>query len=125
MKKFLIFLFIFLILMLPAISFAANLIPCETVANPAHCTFDDIIKLVNNVIHFILFFLVIPICAIMFAYAGFLLVTAGGEAAGARTKAKSIFTNAAIGLIVAFAAWLIINLILTTLGYKGSWIGFK
>jgi hypothetical protein len=60
----------------------------------------------------------------MFAYAGFLLVTAGGEAAGARTKAKSIFTNAVFGLVLAVAAWLIVNTILSILGYTGDWIGF-
>jgi hypothetical protein len=68
--------------------------------------------------------MVIPIAAIMFAYAGFLMVTAGGEAAHARTKAKSIFTNAVIGLIIAVACWLIIKTILSILGFNGSWIGF-
>jgi hypothetical protein len=52
------------------------------------------------------------------------LVTAGGEAAGARTKAKNIFTNALIGLIIAVAAWLIVRTILSILGYQGAWIGF-
>jgi hypothetical protein len=68
----------------------------------------------------------IPIAAIMFFYAGFLLVTAGGEAAGARTKAKSIFTNAVIGLVLAIACWLIVKLILTILGWNGigSGLGF-
>ena len=61
----------------------------------------------------------------MFAYAGFLLVTAGGEAAGARTKAKSIFTNAVIGLLLAVAAFLIVRTILSILGYSGSWLGFN
>jgi len=80
--------------------------------------------LINNVINFILYFMAIPIAAIMFAYAGFLMVTAGGEAAGARTKAKSIFTNAVIGLVLAAACWLIIKLVLNVVGYNGAWIGF-
>lgn len=92
------------------------------VKNP--CDFNAFMFLIDKAVKFILFYLAVPISAIMFAYAGFLLVTAGGEAAGARTKAKEIFTNAAIGLALVAAAWLIIKTILTTLGFEGGWIGF-
>ena len=65
-----------------------------------------------------------PITAISFAYAGFLLVTAGG--AGEKTKAKDIFTNTATGLVIAAGAWLVINTLLSIVGKPGmwSWIGF-
>jgi len=121
-KKIFIFLLIFLFLLAPALSLAAGLVPCDNVTNK--CDFNQFMNLVNIIIKFILVDMVIPIAAIMFAYAGFLLVTAGGEAAGARTKAKSIFTNAVLGLIIAVAAWLIVRTILSILGYNGSWIGF-
>jgi hypothetical protein len=123
--KFLIFISIFLMLIMPAFSLAADtpLVPCGTEANPAPCDFNALMALVNTVIHFILFYMAIPIAAIMSAYAGFLMVTAGGEAAGARTKAKSIFTNALIGLVIACAAWLIIKLILSILGYNEPLLG--
>jgi len=123
-KKIIIFLFMFFMLALPAISVAAGLVPCGG-ANESPCNFNQLMALINKVIHFILYDMVIPIAAIMFAYAGFLLVTAGGEAAGARTKAKSIFTNTVIGLVLAVAAFLIIRTILSILGYQGSWIGFN
>lgn len=118
--KFIINLLVFLILVIPALSLADNtpLVQCD------NCGFNDLMALVNRVIKFILFDMVIPIAAIMFAYAGFLLVFAGGEAAGARTKAKGIFLNAVLGLIIAVAAFLIIRTILSILGYSGSWIGF-
>ena len=127
-KKILIILFIFSILTLPAFSLAAwtpgnPLVPCDNSAGQL-CNFGKLLDLVNNVITFILVYMAVPIAAIMFAYAGFLLVTAGGEAAGARTKAKSIFTNAVIGLILAIACWLIVKLILHILGWDGAWIGF-
>jgi hypothetical protein len=88
------------------------------------CDFNALLTLINTVIHFILFDMVIPIAAIMFAYAGFLMVTAGGEAAHARTKAKDIFTKAVIGLVIAVAAWVIVKTILSILGWNGAWIGF-
>jgi hypothetical protein len=89
------------------------------------CGWSKLIDMVNRVIKFILFDMVLPIAAIMFTYAGFLLVTAGGEAAHARAKAKEIFTNAVIGLVIAVAAYLIIQTILSILGWNGSWIGFN
>lgn len=123
----------FLILIMPAFSLAINtsLVDCGKGTVDATgkitdaCDFYALMALVNRVIHFVLFDMVIPIAAIMFAYAGFLMVTAGGEAAGARTKAKSIFTNVVLGLIIAVAAFLIIRTILSILGYNGSWFGFN
>ena len=113
--KILLTLFIFSMLIIPVFSFAAGgLVPCDgTKENP--CKFEQVIILINNVIDFILKYMVIPICAIMFAYAGVLLVISGGQDS-ARTKAKDIFTNAVIGLVIAFAAWLIVKLILSILG---------
>ena len=123
-KKFVIFLSVFLILIIPALSLAeGGLVPCDNTTQP--CDFTQFMNLINIVIHFILYDMVIPISAIMFAYAGFLLITAGSEAAGARTKAKSIFLNVVLGLIIAVAAFLIIRTILSILGYEGSWIGFN
>ena len=137
--KFLINLSILTLVIMPAFSLAqkadpgTGLIPCgnefkgpngELTGDIPHpCTFTDFMTLVNKVIKFALFDMVVPIAAIMFAYAGFLLVTSGGSSE-ARTKAKTIFTNVALGLIIAVAAWLIIRTILLTLGYPGDWIGF-
>ena len=137
MKQFFISVFIFLILLLPVFSAVAydplkGLIPCsnttevkEGSATPkGECDFYAFMKLVDNVIKFLLYYMAVPIAAIMFAYAGFLMVTAGEEAASARTKAKGIFTNALFGLVLAAACWLIVKAILDILGYKGEWIGF-
>ncbi|MDR3519573.1 MAG: hypothetical protein P4L63_01640 [Candidatus Pacebacteria bacterium] len=132
-KKYLIIFSVFLILIVPALSFAQGapsvLVPCNNTPDPVTgviaqpCNFNALMVLVNNVINFLLYGMVIPIAAIMFAYAGFELVTAGGESAHARTKAKSIFTNAVIGLVIAIACWLIVHSLLIILGYDGSWIG--
>ncbi len=99
-----------------------GLVTCGTKDNPVDCDFDHLMALINRVINFLLFVMAIPIAAIMFAYAGFMLVTSGGES-GKRTKAKEIFTNVALGLIFAAAAWLIIHTLLLIVGWDGSWIG--
>ena len=104
-----------------------QLIPCGTSTNTAPCEgkegWNNLMKLVNNVVNFVLFKLALPIGAIMFVYAGFELLTSGGNTEKMK-KAKKIFINVVIGLALAAAAWLIINTILTILGYDGSWIGF-
>ena len=123
--KFFIFSLISLMLIIPVISFAqsAPLVPCDnSEANP--CDFAQFMILINNIIDFIFKFLALPIAAIMFAYAGFTLVTSGGSPES-KTKAKNIFTNVVIGLIIALGAWLIIKTILSLVGYSGAgWIGF-
>jgi Type IV secretion system pilin len=132
---------VLMLLLTPVFSFAQEdakgwkgLIPCSNTSNTAEvekgaatpkgeCDFDAFLELINKVIKFLIFTMAIPIAAVMFCYAGFLLVTAGEETASARTKAKEIFTNTVFGLAIAVAGWLIIRTILSILGYKGDWIG--
>jgi hypothetical protein len=84
------------------------------------CGFNEFMILVNNVINFLLFTIATPLAALVFAYAGFLLITAGGDP-GKMTTAKNILKNLIFGYLIALAAWLIINTILVSLGYTGSW----
>lgn len=128
--KILISLMVFTILVLPVVSFAQGqntpnkgLVPCGTTTNPEPCEFKHVMILVNTIIQFTLFVLVLPISAIMFAYSGFLFLTSGGESSQ-RTKAKKVFSSVAIGVIIAVAAWLIVKLLLSLLGFDGAWIGF-
>jgi amino acid transporter len=124
LKKILIFTFIFLLLVMPVFSFAAvsvgGLVPCDNSATQP-CNFTALMSLINKVIDFIFKALVVPIAAVMFAYAGFLLITAGGGEG--KTKAKKIFTSAVIGLLFAAGSWIIVKTLLSILGYKGAWIG--
>lgn len=113
----------FLVLVVPVLSFAA-IVPCGGPTQKP-CDFNGFMMLINNVIDFMLLKLALPLAAIMFAYAGFIMVTAGESASEARTKAKGIFTNALIGMVLAFASWVIVYSLLKILGYSNaSWIGF-
>lgn len=123
--KILINLAVFLMLIVPAVSLGQEdpgLVRCGK-AGQAPCDWNGFMDLINRVISFLLFKLAVPIAAIMFAYAGFKMITAGEEAAGARTQAKEIFVNTLLGLVFAVGAWIIINTLLTILGYDGTWIG--
>lgn len=113
------------VLIAPVISIAYTLgdplVPECT--EPGGCSWNELMVLVDNIITFIIKYMVIPIAAIMFAYAGFELVSSGGSTEK-RGIAKKVFTNTVIGLIIVVAAWLIIKTILSILGYQGAWIGF-
>jgi amino acid transporter len=115
--------FILILFVFPAVAFAQGnglwgLVPCDNVTKP--CDFNAFMGLINTVIGFLLFKLAVPIAAIMFAYAGFSLVTAqGGEA---KTTAKNVFTSTVLGLAFAAGGWLIIRTLLAILGYQGDWI---
>lgn len=108
-------------LLIPLKSTEAALVTCG-INSGDQCDFYDVINLISAVIQFI-FGLIVPIAAIMFTYAGFLLLFSGGNS-GKKEKAKEIFVNVALGLVIALAAWLIVNTILSTLGADVSWIGF-
>ena len=113
--RIIIYMFVFLVLFLPVLAFA-GLVDCD--GSPAKpCDLGAFMGMINKVIDFVFEYLAVPIAAIMFAYAGFLMVTSGGSTES-RGKAKSIFTNAALGLVIAAAAWLIIKTLLSILGYK-------
>lgn len=120
-----VFVIIFLLFITPALSFAYSLgdplVPCT---DGKACDFKALMTLINNAIHFVLYYMVIPIAAIMFAYAGLMMIISG-DASSARTKAKSVFTNTFFGFIIAVAAFLIIRTVLSILGFEGSWLGFN
>lgn len=105
-----------------------GLVPCDNtpgadgkIANP--CDFNALMRLIDKVIKFILYGLSVPIAAIMFAYAGFLMVTSGGSPEN-RSKAKSIFSSVVFGLVIVAGAYIIVKTILSILGYNGTWLGF-
>ncbi|MEK7088602.1 MAG: pilin [Patescibacteria group bacterium] len=106
----------------PAPTVNKGLVKCGTpTTNP--CGFNDILTLINTIVDFIIIYLVVPLAAIMFAYAGFELITSGGETSK-REKAKKIFTNVALGIVIILTAFLIVQTILSIVGYDKSWDWF-
>lgn len=82
------------------------------------CDFEDLIQLIRNIIRFIVLYLTAPALTIGFAYAGFLLLTSGGNS-GKRGQAKDMLGKVAMGLVAMIAAWFIIEAIYSGLGYGG------
>lgn len=88
------------------------------VGNADPCTICDIWKLSDKVVNFALFWLATPILIVVLIAGGFIYLTSGGDAKKTET-AKGLLTSAIFGIIIAFAAWLIVDTILKTL-VKGN-----
>ncbi len=128
-QKYLIPVIVFLILCTPLFSLAqtqGNLVPCGRNSGPAAvpCKFEHVLILINNLVKFILVYLAIPIAALMFFYAGALMIIHGGNE-HSRTEAKSIFWNTVIGIIFVAGAWIIVHTVLNILGYNGEAYGLE
>ncbi|MBX4199135.1 pilin [Candidatus Parcubacteria bacterium] len=94
----------------------ANLIVCNgTKADP--CTYAKLILLSQNLIQDLVIISTLLATAV-FAYAGFKLLTSGGDP-GALKEAKSIFMKVVIGYVWILAAWLIVYTITNALLNKG------
>ncbi len=99
-------LFIFAI---PTFAFSQGLVPCgDTADNP--CRFNDFIDLIRNVVNFLMFGVALPLSAALFSWAGILMLTSGGSTEKIK-QAKDIFWWVSVGIVITFAAWLIVDLI--------------
>lgn len=104
---------------------SSGLVPCGNVSSGGaiaagqECDFNDIIILAQNVINFLIFKIASPLAAIMFAYAGFVYLTNGGNESQVK-KAHDIFWYVFLGLVVALAAWLVVNFVLEFFLGSGS-----
>jgi hypothetical protein len=84
-----------------------GIIVCD---NPPKCDLDDLIATVNKIINFLVV-IAASVVAMMFCYAGFIYLTAGGDTGKAK-KAKEVFTSTAVGFVIILAGWLIIKFVL-------------
>lgn len=122
MRKFLIFGVATLLLFAPLLVFADShsLVPEKFLSEdfkPQDVKACDLMRLVNNLIQFAVQ-VAVMISAIMFAYAGFLYVTASASPSNL-DKAKKLFGYVFLGLVVILVAWIVIDLVLTVFTGKG------
>lgn len=102
---------------LPVIASAQQLVPVAC-NDPRTCGSCELVSLINNVIQFVIQISVV-IAAIILVYAGLIMVTSSGNP-GQITRAKGLFFNVVIGLLILLAAFLIVNTILSALLRTGS-----
>lgn len=94
-----------------------NNVPLSPMSTP--CDFNQLIIMINTIIHFLLFTIATPLVALIICYVAFLFLTSGGSAEN-RTKGKKILKNVLLGYLVGLAAWLVINTLVKALGFTGD-----
>ncbi len=97
------------------------LVPCRD-----NCTICDFWHLGSNIINFITFNLALPAASLLFIIAGIFFLIAGGRQEMV-AKARTIFANTFIGLVIIFSSWLIIDTLLKTIAgaeFSGAWNAF-
>lgn len=124
MKK--IFLIIFLILfslfLIPQ-QVQAGVVPCglanDDLEQPGDqtvpCQFCHFFVLFKNIVDFILFKIVPVLAILMIVIGGVIFFAAVGNPAKV-SQAKSLFSSIAIGLVILYGAWLLINLFFLIIG---------
>lgn len=99
------------LLFTPALASSA-LVSCD------NCTFDQVYPMINKLVEFLLI-LAVPVGGVVIAIGGFFILSNMGNP-GRISEGWSIIKAAVIGLVIAFAGWLIIKTILYSLG--AGWV---
>lgn len=94
-------------------SFFKNLQDCFSNATGG-CGWKEISYLAQNILQ-VLFWIGLFAAGCMVAYAGWLLIRKGGDSSS-RTRARKIFLNIILGLILLFSSYYIVDLVLTKVG---------
>ena len=114
MKKYLFFILLLVFIITPLIAFAAEwkwgdpLVICGT-SKTSDCTLCDIFRLAQIIVKFITtgLFIIAPI----FIVIGGIRILVGGAKPDEVQAGKKMITNAIIGIVIALAAWIVINMI--------------
>ncbi len=118
-------LFLVIFFVAPSIALAANALPGQIV--PKTCdsvggcqSVCDLATVAQNVLNTGIYIAVF-LSAVLFAWAGWLYLTsvAGGEI----SRAKEIFMNVAVGLVIILAGWLVVDTLMRTLVGDGGSFG--
>lgn len=79
------------------------------------CTICDLFKLIQNILNFAWIYITFPLAALMLAVGGFMMLVpglSGEKGSGSYSKGKKIITNALLGIVIVFMAWLGIDTVM-------------
>lgn len=108
---------------------AQGLVPCGPGTSKPACELCDLFKLIKNIMDFLLLPPkgIVPIVAVlMIAIGGIMYMVGFGGGGGPEmiSRAKKLFSSVVIGLLIAYGAWVIVNLFFQVIGVQ-SWTGLE
>lgn len=109
---------VFVIMMLPVAAMAQSGLPSQIVPEdcnqPGGCqSICDIALLAQNLLNYGIF-LAVVLSAVLFAYAGWRMITSGGNTE-IYAQGKRVFGNVLIGIIIILAGWIVVDTLMNTL----------
>lgn len=90
---------------------------CTASATP--CEWPQFLALLNELTRFAIYLAVI-FATLTIAYGGFKMLVSAGNSSEI-SAAKSMITNAVLGIIITMIAWLVVQYILTSLGLNPNY----
>ena len=84
------------------------------------CEISDFFSMLARIFNFIVYSIATPLAVIMITIGAIMILISAGNPNLAGMGKKMLWISA-IGLVLVFCSWLIINFILTALGYNGAW----
>lgn len=122
-----IFLLSILVISAPAV-FAAGtdcpttgLVPCGTATCP--CELCDFFVMAQKIVNFVLFTIVPPVAILLTVIAGVFFILGSGYDPSLIVKGKTALTSIAVGLLIIYGSWLMVNLFFTTIGLANTDFG--
>ena len=99
----------------------SRLVPCGNPGEDA-CAINDFFVLLNNVYSYIVWVVATPLAILMITIGGVMILVSAGNP-NLASLGKNILRWSIIGLVLVLCAWVIINFILTAMGYIniGTW----
>ena len=96
--------------------------PCPPFCERERCQIHHLFILFRNVLEFLLFKVAFILMVLISFIAGFFFYISKGDA-NVIFKVRSLFKSAAIGFLIIFFSWLVINLFLAAIGFKFQLFG--
>jgi hypothetical protein len=100
-------------------TFAAGLVPCEGIDD---CNFATLVKLLNNIVSFIMFRLPIILLVIVFAWNGVMLIYKSDRAGAVKDIKKNLW-NVLVGYLLIVGAYIIVKTFIVLIA--GQELSFK
>lgn len=108
--------------------FVRHIMPCgwdvDYDGDIDECQFCHLWQLASNIVNFVTFNLALTVAPILFVVAGVLFLTSGGSEERLK-KARAIFLNTIIGLVIIFCSWLLVDTIIKTVAGRDEESGLK
>lgn len=121
MEKLLLIAIFLLLFLIPSMALGAGLVPCGGGAGEPACTIGCFFAMLANIYNFLVKMIATPLAILALTIGGVILLMSAGNPSAVGLGKKIIY-SAIIGLVLVYCSWLIINVILTAIGFNlGSW----